>query len=69
MNLKFDIIGVGVFVENTNKKKDPRQSMDPKILADLRPQADSSAVRTSLVEQSNCIFAVNTRKTKNSTKH
>jgi len=48
MNLKFDIIGVGVFVENTNKIQDPRQSMDPKILADLRPQADSSAVRTSL---------------------
>jgi len=29
--------------------KDLRQSMDPKIAADLRPFADGSAVHTSLV--------------------
>jgi len=31
------------------RNKDLRQSMDPKIAADLRPSADGSAVRTSLV--------------------
>jgi len=31
------------------RNKDLRQSIDPKIAADLRPSADGSTVRTSLV--------------------
>ena len=38
-----------VIVRKFSRKKDLRQSMDPKITVDLRPSVDGSAVCTSLV--------------------
>ena len=38
-----------VYVRKFSRKKDLRQSMDPKITVDLRPSVDGSAVCTSLV--------------------